>query len=901
MASKKTTSTTRKKAAGKAKTASGARSAGRSKGAATRRSAGSGGGRSGAAAGRKKPAKKPSARTRTAKRAKGTATEKAAAGGEYRASAIRVMKGLEAVRKRPDMYIGDRQQRGLHHLVNEVVDNAIDEAMAGFCQNILVTIHTGGSISIADDGRGFPVDKHPTEKKPGVEVALTMLHAGGKFDHTTYKVSGGLHGVGVSCVNALSEWLEAEIHRDGYIWRMAFARGKKTQALKRGRATKKTGTRITFKPDGEILDEPVFKFDVLESRMRELAYLNEGLRIRLVDERDERDDREAEFRFKDGIRAFVRHLNEGKDTLHRRVIYYRRADPRTNIDLEVAIQYNDGYNENILCFANNINTIEGGTHLSGFKSAVTRTLNFYAKKQNLLKGNNPPAGDDLREGMTAVLSARVPDPQFEGQTKTKLSNSEVGTFVETVTNEMLGQYLEETPSDAKKIIQKAVQAMTARQAARKARDLVRRKGALASGNLPGKLADCSERDPALSELFLVEGDSAGGSAKQGRDRRTQAILPLRGKILNVEKARVDKMLAHEEIATIISAIGAGIGEEEFDTARARYHKIIIMTDADVDGSHIRTLLLTFFYRHMARLIEEGWVYVAQPPLYRVRRKGKEYYVQSDREMREMLLRLGVEGAALRFNRGAKARGRGKKTPKEIGGAKLEELAQVLMRAEELIRGIERRGVAWEAFLEARDAKGNFPSWMVRIGTEVRLFHSEDVANRAIRKEFGLTGRRRRKKPDDEEIDEADLPEPEEVFGAGDLSRLARKLKRRGLEAADWHLQPRQEVGEETAWHKFSVAANGDAVDVAGVSGILPTIRRLGQKGMDIQRFKGLGEMNADQLWETTMDPARRVLKQVLIDQASEADHIFSVLMGSGVEPRRAFIEKHALEVRNLDV
>ncbi|MFO8014553.1 MAG: DNA topoisomerase (ATP-hydrolyzing) subunit B [Phycisphaerae bacterium] len=846
--------------------------------------------------GGKKSGGKTPARKRSAKRS----TAGGGKGGDYRADAIRVMKGLEAVRKRPDMYIGDRQQRGLHHLVNEVVDNAIDEAMAGFCKNITVTVHAGGSVSIADDGRGFPVDKHPTEKKPGVEVALTMLHAGGKFDHTTYKVSGGLHGVGVSCVNALSDWLEVEIHRDGYVWRMEFERGKKTQALKRGRRTKKTGTRVTFKPDAEIFDDPTFKFDLLESRMRELAYLNEGLRIRLV---DERDDREAEFRFKDGIRAFVKHLNEGKDTLHRRVIYYRREDAETGIDLEVAIQYNDGYNENILCFANNINTIEGGTHLSGFKSAVTRTLNFYARKQNLLKGDATPAGDDLREGMTAVLSVRVPDPQFEGQTKTKLSNSEVGTFVETVTNEMLGQYLEETPSDAKKIIQKAVQAMTARQAARKARDLVRRKGALASGNLPGKLADCSERDPALSELFLVEGDSAGGSAKQGRDRRTQAILPLRGKILNVEKARIDKMLAHEEIATIISAIGAGIGEEEFDSEKARYHKIIIMTDADVDGSHIRTLLLTFFYRHMSRLIEKGWVYVAQPPLYRVRRRSKEYYVQSDREMREMLLRLGVEGAALRFNPDPAARGRRKKVPEEIGGAKLEDLARLLMRAEELIRGIERRGVPWQAFLEARDAKGQFPGWMVRLGPQVRLFHTEDAANKAIRKEFGLPARRRRRqsKKGEEEIDEADLPEPEEIIGAGDLSRLARGLKRRGLEIADWHLEARQEVGEDEAWHKFAIASNGDLAPVGGVSGILPTIRRIGQQGMDIQRFKGLGEMNAEQLWETTMDPSRRVLKQVLIEQASEADHMFSVLMGSSVEPRREFIEKHALEVRNLDV
>jgi len=822
-------------------------------------------------------------------------------GGEYRADSIKVMKGLEAVRKRPDMYIGDRQQRGLHHLVNEVVDNAIDEAMAGFCKNITVTVHSGGSISVSDDGRGFPVDKHPTEKKPGVEVALTMLHAGGKFDHATYKVSGGLHGVGVSCVNALSEWLEVEIHRDGYVWRMAFARGQKTQDLKRGRATNKTGTTVTFKPDPKIFADPTFKFEVLESRMRELAYLNEGLRIRLV---DERDDREAEFQFKEGIRAFVKHLNEGKNTLHRKVIYFRRSDERTGIDMEAAIQYHDGFSENILCFANNIHTVEGGTHLSGFKAAVTRTLNFYAKKQNLLKGNASPSGDDLREGMTAVISVRVPEPQFEGQTKTKLSNSEVGTFVETVTNDMLGQYLEENPSDAKKIVQKAVQAMTAREAARKARDLVRRKGALASGNLPGKLADCSERDPALSELFVVEGDSAGGSAKQGRDRRTQAILPLRGKILNVEKARIDKMLAHEEIATIISALGCGIGDEDFDVSRVRYNKIIIMTDADVDGSHIRTLLLTFFFRHMAALIEAGYLYVAQPPLYRVRRRGKEYYVQSDREMRTMLLELGIDGALLRVNP-EPGRSRRKKAT-EIAGAKLVELAELLAEAEELIRGIERRGVPWEQFLAARDKRGNFPSWMVRLGGELHLFHSEGEADKAIAKAFGVTKRRRGKgrKPaaaDEGTIDEADLPEPEELYGAGDLTKLARKLASRGLDVADWHLQARHEVGQESAWHKFTIASNGDQVDVAGVAGIIPTLRRLGQKGMDIQRFKGLGEMNAEQLWETTMDPARRTLKQVVIEQAAEADHIFSILMGSSVEPRREFIEEHALEVRNLDV
>ncbi len=842
----------------------------------------------------KTPAQPP-AKT-AAKSARGAGRRRA---GAYRADSIRVMKGLEAVRKRPDMYIGDRHQRGLHHLVNEVVDNAIDEAMAGFCRNVFVTIRADGSVSVEDDGRGFPVDRHPVEKKPGVEVALTMLHAGGKFDHANYKVSGGLHGVGVSVVNALSEWLNVEIRRDGYVWRMGFARGKKAESLKRGNRAKKTGTIVTFKPDREIFEDPTFKFEVLESRMRELAYLNEDLRIRLV---DERDDRQADFRFREGIRAFAKHLNEGKNVLSRSVIYFRRADPVTNIELEVAIQYTDGYSENILCFANNINTIEGGTHLSGFKSAVTRTLNQYARKQKLLKGGTPPSGDDLREGMTAVVSARVPDPQFEGQTKTKLSNSEVGTFVETVTNEMLGQYLEETPGAAKKIIQKAVQAMTARDAARKARDLVRRKGALASGNLPGKLADCSERDPAASEVFLVEGDSAGGSAKQGRDRRTQAILPLRGKILNVEKARIDKMLAHEEIATIISALGTGIGTDDFDLTKARYHKVIIMTDADVDGSHIRTLLLTFFYRQMKQLIEAGYVYVAQPPLYRVRRKGKEYYVQSDRDMRLMLLKLGIDGAALRFNPDPK--GRRKKAHKEIAGAKLEDLAAILAEGEDLVRAIERRGVPWALLLAGRSKKGEFPSWAVRIGGELRLFHTASGATKAVNAAFPK--RRRTKaggktKQTEETPPEEERPEPEELFGARELNKLVKKLATRGIDVADWHLDPRQDVGTDKPYTKFSIVANGDTVDVAGVAQLLPTIRRLGQKGMDIQRFKGLGEMNAEQLWQTTMDPARRTLKQVLIDEVAEAEHIFSVLMGSAVEPRRAFIERHALEVRNLDV
>jgi DNA gyrase subunit B len=809
--------------------------------------------------------------------------ESRSAAGEagYRADSIKVMKGLEAVRKRPDMYIGDRHQRGLHHLVSEVVDNSIDEAMAGYCTDILVTVHADGSVSISDNGRGIPVDLHKEEKKPGVEVALSMLHAGGKFDHSTYKVSGGLHGVGVSCVTALSEWLEVEVRRDGGVYRMAFARGRKSKDLKKVGTAKKSGTTITFKPDREIFEDPTFKFELLESRLRELAYLNEGLRIRLV---DERDSRQGDFCFKEGIRAFVKHLNEGKEAVHRDIIYFHHDDPATHIGVEVAAQYNDSYSENILCFANNINTIEGGTHLSAFKAAVTRTLNYYAKKQEILKGESAPSGDDLREGMTAVISVRVPDPQFEGQTKTKLSNSDVGTIVETVTNDMLGQYLEENPATAKRIITKAVQAMIARDAARKARDLVRRKGALASGSLPGKLADCSERDPALSEVFLVEGDSAGGSAKQGRDRRTQAILPLRGKILNVEKARIDKMLAHEEIATIISALGTGIGTDDFNIERARYHKVIIMTDADVDGSHIRTLLLTFFYRQMKELMEKGYVYVAQPPLYRVRRKSREYYVQSDREMKMTLLKQGVDGTTLRFNPDRKG---GRKNAEEITGAKLEELALMLTEAEELVRSIERRGITWDELVTARNKAGDFPSWAARIDGVQKLFHAElqavtaivtaypePVARtsgeaepvKAVAKKNGKNGDKKAAKPGAEKAEgepaeeltaEVEIPAPEELFGAKELNKLAKKLETRGIELADWYLEAEQEVGEEKAYVRFSVVTEGETVDVPGVSQILPAIRRLGQKGMEIQRFKGLGEMNADQLWETTMDPARR--------------------------------------------
>ncbi|NIA20914.1 MAG: DNA topoisomerase (ATP-hydrolyzing) subunit B [Anaerolineaceae bacterium] len=813
----------------------------------------------------------------------------------YRADSIQVLKGLEAVRKRPDMYIGDRHTRGLHHLVYEVVDNSIDEAMADYCTRIEVAVNADGSVSCSDNGRGIPIDMHKTEKKPAIEVALSMLHAGGKFDHDSYKVSGGLHGVGVSCVTALSEWLEAEVRRDGHVWKIEFARGKKTKSLKKVGKSTKTGTKISFRPDPDIFSETSFKYEILCNRLRELAYLNEGLEIAI---RDERTGQAENFRYKEGIRAFVKHLNANKVAVHRKVIYFRKDNPASGSTVEVAMQYNDSYNENLLCFANNINTIEGGTHLSGFKSALTRTLNSYARKANLLK-NASPSGDDLREGLVGVLSVRVRDPQFEGQTKTKLSNSEVGTLVETVTNEMLGIYLEENPSVAKKIITKAVQAAAAREAARKARDLVRRKGALASGNLPGKLADCSERDPALCELFIVEGDSAGGSAKQGRDRRTQAILPLKGKILNVEKARLDKMLAHQEIFIIIQALGTGIGGEEFNIDRLRYHKIIIMTDADVDGSHIRTLLLTFFFRQLPDLIRRGHIYIAQPPLYRVRRRKHEEYVTSDREMKETLLRLGIEGLTLTVHPRSK---RGKKEV-EIGGARLKEIGQLLSELEEMVRYVERRGAPFEEFLAMRNPRGRLPNWCVHINGDFHYVFSEEdgfkVREKFARQKLAAEGNKRPQKEEVEKVLER-LPEPEELFDVRELNKLIRKIETRGFSMADWRGGPTEHLGEKAEF-RFTLAGDDTRREISCIADILPAIRSMGQRGLEIQRYKGLGEMNERQLWDTTMDPARRMLKQVTMADMATAERMFSVLMGENVEPRRQFIERHALEVKNLDV
>ncbi len=628
----------------------------------------------------------------------------------YDAATIQVLKGLEAVRRRPAMYIGDVGSRGLHHLVYEVVDNSIDEAMAGYCDEIEIIIHNDNSVTVKDNGRGIPVDIHPTQKKPALEVVMTTLHAGGKFDHHTYKVSGGLHGVGVSVVNALSDWCEVEVARDGRLYYQKYERGRPTTALRKIGTSSKTGNKTTFHPDPEIFSKIDFSFETLAARLRELAYLNSGLNIILTDERG--SGKSEKFRFKGGLAAFVKYLNENKNPLHKKAIVFQHQ--KNGIFLDIALQYNDGYNENILSYVNNINTIEGGTHLSGFKTALTRTINNYASKNNLFKnGDKALTGDDVREGLTAVISVRVRDPQFEGQTKTKLGNSEVKGAVESIVGEKLGEFLEENPSVAKRIVEKCISASRSREAARKARELVRRKTALESGSLPGKLADCSLSDPALCELYLVEGDSAGGSAKQGRDRKFQAILPLRGKILNVEKARIDKILSNEEIRTIITAMGTGIGEEDFDITKARYNKIIIMTDADIDGSHIRTLILTFLYRHLRGLVENGYVYIAQPPLYRLKKGKVAKYAYSDEER--------------------------------------------------------------DRFLQ-----------------------------------------------------------------------------------------------------------------------------QMGKDSVTIQRYKGLGEMNPEQLWTTTMDPEKRTLLQVTVENAAEADRIFTTLMGDQVAPRRKFIEEHAKYVRNLD-
>ena len=829
---------------------------------------------------------------------------------EYSADKIKVLEGLEAVRLRPAMYIGSTGPSGLHHLVYEVVDNAIDEALAGFCDQVNATIHIDGSVTVVDNGRGIPVDMHASGKS-AAEVVLTVLHAGGKFDNDSYKVSGGLHGVGVSVVNALSETLDLEIWRNGQVYHQSYERGTPTADLEVTGTTKRRGTKVTFKPDPDVFETTVFSFDILAQRLRELAFLNGGIVITLD---DERDGKSHKFHYEGGIVSFVTHLNKSRAAVNEKPIYMRGE--KDGIDAEIALQWNDGYAETIYSFANNINTQEGGTHLSGFRSALTRTVNTYATKNNLAKDlKESVTGDDIREGLTSVISVKIPHPQFEGQTKTKLGNTEVKGIVETIVNDKLGAYLEENPAVARRIVGKAIDAARAREAARKARDLVRRKGALDGSSLPGKLADCQERDPAQSELYIVEGESAGGSAKQGRDRRFQAILPIKGKILNVEKARFDKMLGSDEIKTMIAALGCGIGVEDFDLEKLRYHRIIIMTDADVDGSHIRTLLLTFFYRQLPKIIENGYIYIAQPPLFRVKRGKSETFIKDERDLEAYLIKRAVEARVVRIPA----------TGVEIAGADLEKLLHKMIAHQKLLDMVERRGHPRE-IIEALVAAGadreyfadkekldglaralTVPTRTVSVQRDEEhnryLLQVEDRSNGYLRQhtigvdfasaaEYRTLLANRRDIPVLEGeivVTGADAPEeaPEDVQTAAtdgtaiggapadEATKLAAEPKDRQRKSAEVRLRS---IGE-----------------------LVDHFIAAGKKGIAINRYKGLGEMNPEQLWETTMNPAARTLLQVRAEDHTEADLMFTTLMGDQVEPRRKFIEDNALDVKNLDV
>jgi DNA gyrase subunit B len=838
---------------------------------------------------------------------------------DYTADKIKVLEGLEAVRTRPAMYIGSTGPRGLHHLVYEVVDNSIDEALAGYCNQISVTIHIDGSVTVIDNGRGIPVDLHESGR-PAAEVVMTVLHAGGKFDNESYKVSGGLHGVGVSVVNALSEWLDLEIWRNGRVYQQSYERGRPRTGLVETGVTRRRGTKITFKPDPEIFETTEFSFDTLAQRLRELAFLNAGVTITLEDERDGKSHR---FLYDGGISSFVQFLNQNRSPIHDRPIHMRGE--RDGVEVDIALQWNDGYTETVYAFANNINTHEGGTHLSGFRAALTRTINYYAAKNELLKDlKEGISGEDIREGLTAVISVKIPRPQFEGQTKTKLGNTEVKGIVEAIVNDRLGAYLEENPSVARRIVAKAADAARAREAARKARELVRRKGALDNSALPGKLADCQERDPALSELYIVEGESAGGSAKQGRDRRFQAILPIKGKILNVEKARFDKMLGSDEIKTMIAALGCGIGKDDFDISKLRYHRIIIMTDADVDGSHIRTLLLTFFYRQMRELIDRGYVYIAQPPLFRVKKGRSEFFVKDERELESFLVRRATEFRVVRLPDGS-----------EIAGAELERRLQRMIAFRKYLQVVERRGFPRDAILALLDR-----------GARDRAFFADRAAVEALAGALAGPQRTVEVVPDEEHQAFAlaltdrtggyprscriDL----EFVTTGEFRTLAasyqdvRDIRWPVVVSAAGGREPEEEAaGEEPA---EAAAASGtthggapvDAATRLAAEPKEPPVRRpwretevsiasldelveyfvtAGKKGIAINRYKGLGEMNPETLWATTMRPETRTLLQVRAEDHTEADLMFTTLMGDQVEPRRRFIEENALEARNLDI
>jgi len=804
----------------------------------------------------------------------------------YDAGSITVLEGLEAVRIRPAMYIGDTDVRGLHHLIWEVVDNSMDEALAGYARRCEVVIRQDGAVSVTDDGRGIPVGIHPTEGIPAVEVALTRIHAGGKFDKSAYKVSGGLHGVGVSCVNALSEWLEVTVQREGAIHRMRFLRGDREQPLQVIGRSDRTGTQVVFKPDPEIFSTTEIQYDIVAKRLREMAYLM-GTRGVVIDLEDERTGAKEHFEFPEGVRTFVEHINKNKVVLHPDIIHFAKSVPSPDrpdreYEIELAMQYTDTYQETVYCFVNNIHTPGGGTHLAGLKAALTRSLNNYAKSEKFAKApDDLPSGDDLREGLAAILALKVPEPQFEGQTKDKLGNREVQGIVESVVGDLLATYLEEHPAAAKSVIQKAMLAQAAREAARKARDLVRRKSALASGNLPGKLADCQSSNLDESELFLVEGDSAGGSAKMGRDRRFQAVLPLKGKILNVEKARLDKMLSHSEIQLIISALGTGIADE-FDLSKLRYGKTIIMTDADVDGSHIRTLLLTFFFRHMRDLIEAGRLHIAQPPLYKLSWKGGQRYVTTEAELRSVLTERGVEALSVL----APSTGRTWK------GAQLRELSDELRRLEDVAAEAAPgwAGVSLAELMRAFDGARLPSHWAVWQGKS-RFFATLGELNDFL--ELAKVGLR-----PGETLRVYDGPNrgfPREaahvvvchLSHVDELVRILGNLEKKGLVlrgGGEWRVEGGKEP--DLCSDPLTLAA---------------ALRKGAQSEIDVQRYKGLGEMDADQLWESTLDPVRRTLYQVTIEDAMSADEIFTILMSDQVEQRREYIERHALEATNLDV
>jgi len=834
-------------------------------------------------------------------------------GRAYTEQNIKVLEGLEAVRKRPGMYIGDTTPRGLHHLVYEIIDNAVDEHGAGRCDTIRIKINSDNSISIIDDGSGIPVGpyKHsnPTlNGRPTVEIVFTVLHAGGKFDNDAYKTSGGLHGVGASVVNALSEWLEVEVARDGNLYSISFERGAPVEELRVVGPRQRTGTRVTFRPDPEIFPEIDFNYSTLAARMRELAYLNPGLTIIIEDERQEKSET---FHYPEGIAAFVADLNEGKNTLFDPPLFLVLDNDDQSLHCEVALQYNDTYNEALLTFANNISTIEGGTHLSGFKTALTRVLNTYARQTNILKGDTAPSGDDLREGLVAIVSVKLSDPQFEGQTKTKLGNAEVESFVNSTVGQAMSSWLEEHPTEAKRICQKGIMAAQAREAARKARELTRRKGALESGGLPGKLYDCTSKGVDDSEIYLVEGDSAGGSAKGGRDHRTQAILPLRGKILNVEKARLDKILGFEEIRTIIQALNCGIGADDFDITKLRYGKIIIMTDADVDGSHIRTLLLTFFFRQMPELVRGGRVYIAQPPLFQLTRKKKSEYVLNEQRIRKVLADLALEGAELsiRDEVGEEIR--------RLGSDDLHRLFRMLSQLEDLTNTLERRGIEPRSFFELREKDpteaGRLPHLRLLMPGGAEHFFWSDQQESQFRSDKGLT----ETDPDLDQVigegAEAGDGDPrqasvirKELHEVREIERIFAQMAEFDLGMEDYHRDVQESASGERPPSRFVLLTQGEKDDVHesrvdDLEEMLEVILESGKRGVGIKRFKGLGEMDADQLWETTMDPANRVLLRVTWDDASEAEKLFSILMGEDVEPRRKYIESHALEVKNLDV